>query len=128
MHSHSSWIRILPVSFAALSLAATACSSPTDHGGSDAGSADTATAADGGSDTGIIAADSGADAGGFMKPCTVLGMPGDCPPGENLTCRSYPNPAPGKDLCTHPCTPATAAVDCPPPSKGCGGMGLCAGP
>lgn len=135
MHSHSSWIPIIPVSFVALVFGVTACSSPSDGGGSDSGTGEAASpATDGGSgesstsDSGMMAAETGADAGGFMTVCTVLGMPGDCPPGENLTCRSYPNPPPGKDLCTRPCTAATAAVDCPPPSKGCGGMGLCAGP
>ena len=127
MYSCSSLIRVVPVSFVALLFGVAACSSPTASGSSDAGGADTAAAADAGTDS-MIAPETGADAGGFLKPCMVLGTPGDCPPGENLTCRSYPNPAPGKDLCTRPCTTATAAVDCPPPSKGCGGMGLCAGP
>ncbi len=116
MHGRSPWIRIVPFFFAPL-LGLTACA-VTARPSHDA--------ADSGTDSAPEAGPVDAGANGFLTPCTVLGMPGDCPPGENLTCRSYPNPAPGRNLCTRPCTPATVAVDCPPPSKGCGGMGLCA--
>lgn len=55
---------------------------------------------------------------GFLEPCT-----------ENAQCMSnlcyrY-NMANVGMRCSKTCTPATAATDCPAPSSGCNGMGVC---
>jgi hypothetical protein len=57
---------------------------------------------------------------GFMDTCTQPGTPGDCAPG--LQCHNFSDHG---VHCTHPCTKATAATDCPAPSTGCGGILLC---
>jgi hypothetical protein len=42
---------------------------------------------------------------------------------ESGVCNAYP--AKGGSFCTNPCTVATQAQDCPPPSPGCNHMGSC---
>jgi hypothetical protein len=54
---------------------------------------------------------------GFMEECTT---DEDC---ESGNCFFYPGK--GVSLCTLSCTTAT---DCPPPSPGCNGMGVCKAP
>lgn len=78
--------------------------------------ADTAPASDGAT---------GADAGiGFLQQCMVVGSPGDCAAGYQ--CKLFKGKQ--KNFCTKPCTTATAATDCPAPSKGCGGDNFCSPP
>ncbi len=56
----------------------------------------------------------------YMQTCTTIGTPGDCQAG--LQCADFP----AKGLyCTKTCT---TAADCPAPSTGCNGMGLCQAP
>jgi hypothetical protein len=68
-------------------------------------------------------ADAGKDSGakGFMASCAKVGNPGDCE-GVGLQCVNFTQK--GK-FCTHACKTATSAKDCPAPSAGCGGQGVC---
>jgi hypothetical protein len=128
----------------AILLSSTGCSGSTDEGGaqSDAAAVDDGPAVLGdgggttdsgtGSDTSTPGDGGKADTGptgdggglGFLQMCTTLGKPGDCAAG--LECKAFSGK--GKNYCTRACTTATAATDCPAPSKGCGGNGFCAAP
>jgi hypothetical protein len=69
-----------------------------------------------------------ADSGGTCTPGATgqdmsCSMDSDC---TSCLCFMYNNR--GK-LCSHTCSPATAATDCPPPFIGqCNGMGVCKTP
>jgi hypothetical protein len=60
-------------------------------------------------------ADASGDGGApFLGPCMANS---DC---ASMVCHYYPGV--GGSFCTKPCT---TAADCPPPSPGCNGMGVC---
>lgn len=57
---------------------------------------------------------------GFLEPCTSNA---EC--GSGL-CSGVPGQS--RMVCSKPCTEATAASDCPPPSTGCNAQGRCSPP
>lgn len=66
----------------------------------------------------------------FMAACKDPGKPGDCDPaGCAPNCKNGPDECfnyPNRGAhCTHPCTMNS---DCPEPSGGCNGMGVCKAP
>lgn len=74
---------------------------------------------DAGTDTAVTPPDSGTDAGGLLPFMSVCEADAECSTGN---CYSFN--AKGK-RCSKACTTAT---DCPPPSTGCNGMGICKAP
>jgi hypothetical protein len=81
------------------------------------------------SGTGDAGNDAGFDPGSraFLETCNE---DLDCEPNTasdaGVSCQVYT--AKNAKLCTHSCTAATAAADCPAPSPGCNNMGVCRAP